>query len=420
MENAVVGVRFQEAGKIYYFEPGGYGDDLTVGSYVVVETSRGVELGRVVIAPGQVLSAELTEPLKSIIRPAGPDDVDRADELKEQAREATELARARARALDLPMKVVSAQYTLDGSRLTVFFTSEDRVDFRDLVRDLGHQIHAQVQLRQIGPRDQAKLIGGYGRCGRRLCCTSWLTAFPAISIKMAKEQNLPLNPTKISGQCGRLLCCLSYENDVYKQLKAELPRPDSWLSTPSGNARVVAVNAIKQIVTLQMETFQIVEITVAQLGLDRGVVRPLPAEGAVAVDEVHAIPSATEEAAADPHAHPDAPWAGLLPADHRALERAGGPGGGRPQGQRGEQPAGRRGDTRNGAMSPSQRSRGQGQGRPQSLRNEPATVAKGPGPQQSGESQLHSEQPPEGAVVAGEPGSHKRRRRRRRGGGGKG
>ncbi|HLZ70141.1 MAG TPA: stage 0 sporulation family protein [Dehalococcoidia bacterium] len=274
METAVVGVRFQEAGKIYYFEPGGY-PDLTAGESVVVETSRGIELGRVVIPPGQVLNTELTEPLKPILRPGTPEDIDRADRLKVQAREATQLARGRAAALGLPMKVVAAQYTLDGSRLTVFFTAEDRVDFRELVRDLAQHVHVQVQLRQVGPRDQAKLIGGYGRCGRRLCCTSWLTAFPTISIKMAKEQNLPLNPSKISGQCGRLLCCLSYENDIYKQLRTELPKPESWLSTPSGNARVMAVNAIKQIVVLQMENAQIIEMTVAQLGFSLGVARPI-------------------------------------------------------------------------------------------------------------------------------------------------
>lgn len=276
MESTVLGVRFQEAGRIYYFEPGGYDDELTVGSYAVVETSRGVELGRVVIAPGQVLSADLTEPLKPVIRPATRDDIDRAEDLREQAHAVTDLARERARALGLPMKVVSAQYTLDGTRLTVYFTSEGRVDFRDLVRDLSGKVRAQVQLRQVGPRDQAKVIGGYGRCGRRLCCTSWLTAFPAISIKMAKEQNLPLNPAKISGQCGRLLCCLSYENDIYKKLKSELPKPDAMLSTPAGAARVVAVNAVKQIITLELvEGRQRIEATVEQLGFARGVTRPL-------------------------------------------------------------------------------------------------------------------------------------------------
>jgi hypothetical protein len=176
----------------------------------------------------------------------------------------------------------------------VFFTAEDRVDFRDLIRDLGHHVHAQVQLRQVGPRDQAKLIGGYGRCGRRLCCTSWLTTFPSISIRMAKEQSLPLNPAKISGQCGRLLCCLSYENDIYKHLKTELPKPDSWVTTPGGNARVVAVNVIKQVVTLQMEDFSVVEFSVTQLGIELGVTRPLPNGPAVAPLEVQMRTPAVE------------------------------------------------------------------------------------------------------------------------------
>ncbi len=306
METAVVGVRFQEAGKIYYFAPGDFAD-LSAGESVVVETSRGIELGRVVIAPGHVLNTELTEPLKPILRPAVPEDIDRADQLKERAQEATRLARARAAALALPMKIVAAQYTLDGARLTVFFTAEDRVDFRDLVRDLSQHVHAQVQLRQVGPRDQAKIIGGYGRCGRRLCCTSWLTAFPTISIKMAKEQNLPLNPSKISGQCGRLLCCLSYENDVYKQLRMELPKPESWVSTPSGNARVMAVNAIKQIIVLQMENLQVIEVTAAELGFSLGVARPIaPPPRPIAAPEVHGRPSTLEDAAAPGTVHPAA------------------------------------------------------------------------------------------------------------------
>jgi cell fate regulator YaaT (PSP1 superfamily) len=415
MENAVVGVRFQEAGKIYYFEPGGY-DELSVGNYVVVETSRGLELGRVVIAPGQVLSAELTEPLKPIVRIAGPEDIDRADELKQRAREATALARERARILDLPMKVVSSQYTLDGSRLTIFFTSESRVDFRDLVRDLGHHVRAQVQLRQIGPRDQSKVIGGYGRCGRRLCCTSWLTAFPAISIKMAKEQNLPLNPSKISGQCGRLLCCLSYENDVYKHLKSELPKPDSWLSTPTGTARVVAVNVIKQIVMLQMENFQVVEFTVEQLGFGRGIARPIEAgEAAVPPPDINAVPSTIEGsngdlATADVRRFGD----GIAPAPTGGAEN-------RSPAQRGAQP--RRGEARNGAAGPmptpglqSQRNRGQPTARSQATEFPSPAQAPSLPSQQSGDPHLHSELAPDGAPDSGEGVARKRRRRRHRGG----
>ena len=182
----VIGVRFHEAGKIYYFSPVGF-EDVEVGEYVVVETSRGLEIARVVIAPQQVVLTELTEPLKPITRMAYVEDLERAEILRQRAEEDFEAVRRAVHERDLPMKVVHANYNLDGSRLTVYFTSEGRVDFRDLLRDLSHQLRTQVQLRQVGPRDQAKALDGYGRCGRRLCCSSWLTSFPSITIKMAKE-----------------------------------------------------------------------------------------------------------------------------------------------------------------------------------------------------------------------------------------
>jgi cell fate regulator YaaT (PSP1 superfamily) len=277
----VLGVRFLEAGKIYYFSAAGY-TDLDVGEFVVVETSRGQELARIVIAPGQVLSVELTEPLKPIIRVAFDDDLEQAERLRGKAEREVEVARAKARESNLPIKLFSGSYDLEGRRLTLMFLSEDRVDFRDLAREVSAITGTQVQLRQVGPRDQAKVVGGYGRCGRRLCCTSWLVNFPAISIKMAKEQDLPLNPSKISGQCGRLLCCLSYENEMYRQVKQSLPRPGTYVSTPSGNARVLAVNVPRGTVTMQMETMQVVEVPIEEMGLDRGVVRilngpPMPA-----------------------------------------------------------------------------------------------------------------------------------------------
>jgi cell fate regulator YaaT (PSP1 superfamily) len=270
----LVGVRFHEAGKIYYFASAGY-EQLEVGEYVVVETSRGQELARVVIAPGQVLNAELTEPLKPITRMAYDEDLEQAERLRKKAEAATEIARQKARRHGLPMKVVSGSYDLDGARLTLLFTSEGRIDFRDLVNEVSASIGSQVQLRQVGPRDQAKVVGGYGRCGRRLCCSSWLVAFPAISIKMAKEQDLPLNPSKISGQCGRLLCCLSYENDMYRKVRQALPRPGTYVSTPTGNARVLSVNVPRETVTLQMETMQIVDLPIEDMGLERGLIRVL-------------------------------------------------------------------------------------------------------------------------------------------------
>lgn len=270
----IVGVRFQEAGKIYYFSASGY-DDLTVAEYVIVDTGRGRELARVVIAPGQVLNAELTEPLKPILGLASAEDLELTARLKLRADLDVDTAQKKARHAGLPMKVVSGSYNLDGNRLTLLFTSESRADFRELAHDVSRTIGAQVQLRQIGPRDQAKILGGYGICGRRLCCTSWLLSFPAISIKMAKEQDVSLNPSKISGQCGRLLCCLSYENDMYRQLKQQLPRPGVYISTPTGNARVLAVNVPREIVTLQMESSEIIDVPVQALGMDQGLVRIL-------------------------------------------------------------------------------------------------------------------------------------------------
>jgi len=282
MEN-IVGVRFHEAGKIYYFAAAGY-DNIEVGEYVVVETSRGHELARVVIAPGQVLNAELTEPLKPITRLAYVEDMEQAEALRKKAEAAVQTARRKARDAGLPIKVTSGSWDLDGSRLTLLFLSESRIDFRDLVRDVSAEVGAPVQLRQVGPRDQAKLVDGYGRCGRRLCCSAWLVSFPAISIKMAKDQDLPLNPSKISGQCGRLLCCLSYENETYRQVKQALPRPGTYLSTPTGNARVVSVNVPRETVTLQMETMQMIDVPMQDLGIDRGLVRILkePPPGAMA------------------------------------------------------------------------------------------------------------------------------------------
>lgn len=295
----VVGVRFQEAGKVYYFSPEGF-EDLEVGEYVVVETSRGLELARVVIAPSQVVNAEITEPLKPITRLAVAEDLERAELLKARAKQDLEVIRRMVQERDLPMKVVSASYNLDGSRLAIFFTSEGRVDFRDLIRDLSQTLGVQVQLRQVGPRDQAKAVDGYGICGRRLCCSSWLISFPAISIKMAKEQNKPLNPSKISGQCGRLLCCLAYENETYKQLKAELPKPGTLVSTPSGTARVLAANVLKQTITLQMESLEVVEMPISALALDRGVVRIVSAPTSVPAPSAASPPAPEARAPATP------------------------------------------------------------------------------------------------------------------------
>jgi len=254
----IVGIRFRRAGKVYYFDPAGI--DLQVDDCVILETSRGLELGRVVIAPRQVLANEVTEPLKPIKRKAEPDDVERAQELEGKSEEALIECGKLIGELQLPMKLISAEYNIDGSRLTFLFSAEVRVDFRELVRRLTKLFKARVELRQVGTRDEAKLIGGFGRCGRPLCCMSFITEFDPVSIKMAKEQDLPLNPMKISGICGRLMCCLGYENEQYRAIKQKLPKRGQQVSTTMGEATVVGSNPLKETVLVELESQATVEL----------------------------------------------------------------------------------------------------------------------------------------------------------------
>jgi cell fate regulator YaaT (PSP1 superfamily) len=247
----IVGVRFKLAGKVYYFDP--VGIEIKAGDCVVVQTARGVELGQVTIAPKQVLASEITAELKPIVRKATEEDIKRTQEYTAKEAGALEECGKMVAKLALPMKLVSAEYNLDGTRLTFYFTAEDRVDFRELVRELTAFFKTRIELRQIGPRDQAKLVGGLGRCGRSLCCESFLTEFTPVSIKMAKEQDLPLDPMKISGVCGRLQCCLSYENAQYREAKAMLPRRGIRVETPSGIGIVIGGNPLKETVLVEME-----------------------------------------------------------------------------------------------------------------------------------------------------------------------
>jgi cell fate regulator YaaT (PSP1 superfamily) len=248
----VVGVRFRPAGRIYYFDPQGL--SFTNGQYVIVETARGVEAGRVVIASKKVAESDLSDPLKPVLHLATEDELRTMLSFKSKEKEALTLCHERVLQHNLPMKLVESEYNFDGSRLTFYFTAEERVDFRALVRDLAAIFRTRIELRQIGARDQAKLQGGIGPCGKTLCCSSWITDFGIVSIKMAKEQGLPLNPTKISGVCGRLMCCLSYENDNYIQAKQQMPQIGSILNTPSGMGKVVGVNVPQNSVEVMLES----------------------------------------------------------------------------------------------------------------------------------------------------------------------
>ncbi len=259
----VTGIRFKKAGKIYYFDAGDI--ELQAGDYAVVRTSRGVELGHVVIAPGQVVSADSMERLSPVLHKAEPEDIAKAEELEEKSEEALIECGKMIAELQLPMKLLSAEYNLDSSRLTFLFSAEERVDFRELVRRLTGKFKVRVELRQVGSRDEAKLLGSFGRCGRQLCCTSFLTEFTPVSIKMAKEQDLPLNPMKISGACGRLMCCLAYEGEQYRAMKEKMPKVGQRVSTRMGEATVTGNNPLKGTVMVELDTEAIVELPLADV-----------------------------------------------------------------------------------------------------------------------------------------------------------
>jgi cell fate regulator YaaT (PSP1 superfamily) len=274
-ENVVVitGIRFRPAGRIYYFDP--QGQSYNTGEYVIVETVRGVEAGRVVIAAKKLAERDLSDPLKPIVRLANEDELRMMLSFKSKEKEALVKCAERVSQHALPMKLVESEYTFDGSRLTFYFTADERVDFRSLVRDLATAFRTRIELRQIGARDQAKLQGGLGPCGKTLCCSSWIADFGVISIKMAKEQGLPLNPSKISGVCGRLLCCLSYENENYIQAKQSMPQVGATFNTPSGPGKVVSVNVPHESVEVMLESGVTIQIPVNQWNQSEGTVAQL-------------------------------------------------------------------------------------------------------------------------------------------------
>jgi Uncharacterized homolog of PSP1 len=259
----IVGVRFKRAGRIYYFDPDQH--RIEQDELVIVETSKGTELGRVVIAPTDVADSEVPEQLKPVLRKATHEDSERLNSFRSREGEALVKCKERVRHFGLSMKLISAEYNFDGSRLVFTFTAEGRVDFRQLVRDLASIFKTRIELRQVGVRDEAKQISGYGRCGRQLCCCAFLDDFASVSIKMAKEQDLPLNPMKISGLCGRLLCCLGYENKTYCELRQNLPRVGERVKTPQGEGRVAAVNILRQIVTVDVVDKGRLELTASEI-----------------------------------------------------------------------------------------------------------------------------------------------------------
>ncbi len=246
----VVGVRFKKAGKIYYFDPDNV--EIDKGTNVIVETSRGVEFGNAVIGTKEVPEEEIVQPLKKVIRIATEEDIEHHKKNIENKKRAVELCLEKVEKHNLKMKLIDVEYTFDNNKIIFYFTAEGRVDFRELVKDLAAIFKMRIELRQIGVRDEAKMLEGIGTCGKSLCCSSWLGDFEPVSIKMAKIQNLSLNPTKISGICGRLMCCLKYESDTYQSLRKDLPDAGDKIKTPQGNARVMESNVLQSIVKARL------------------------------------------------------------------------------------------------------------------------------------------------------------------------
>ncbi len=264
----VVGVRFRKAGKVYYFDPLEF--DIKQGSNVIVETARGVEFGYVVMGIRDLPEEKITQPLKPVLRPATEEDVKAQEENAAREKEAFKICLEKIKKHNLEMKLIDSEYTFDNNKLLFYFTADGRVDFRELVKDLASVFKTRIELRQIGVRDETKILGGIGVCGRALCCHTYLSEFIPVSIKMAKEQNLSLNPTKISGVCGRLMCCLKNEEEAYEELNSHLPSVGEYVTTSDGlRGEVQSTSVLKQlvkvIVTLDNDEKEIREYKVADL-----------------------------------------------------------------------------------------------------------------------------------------------------------
>ena len=248
----IIGVRFRNVGKVYYFSPKNF--DICVGDHVIVETARGVEYGHVVLGPKEVEDEKVIQPLKEVIRLATPKDDAREECNRRKEREAFEICQKKIREHELEMKLIDAEYTFDNNKVLFYFTADGRIDFRELVKDLAAVFKTRIELRQIGVRDETKILGGMGICGRALCCHTYLSEFAPVSIKMAKEQNLSLNPTKISGVCGRLMCCLKNEQETYEYLNRKLPGVGDSVTTPENlKGEVTSVNVLRQLVKVLVD-----------------------------------------------------------------------------------------------------------------------------------------------------------------------
>ena len=401
----IIGVRFKSGGKQYYFAPAGL--EVQPGQGVIVETSRGLEYGECAQGNTQVEEETVVQPLRPLVRIATEEDEKTVEKNREKEAKAFQICQEKIAAHGLEMKLVEAEYSFEGNKVLFFFTAEGRVDFRALVKDLASTIHARIELRQIGVRDEAKMLGGLGICGRPFCCAQFLDEFQPVSIKMAKTQNLSLNPTKISGTCGRLMCCLKYEQEAYEDLVKHTPKQESFVETPDGAGTVSSVNLLRQQVQVRLDSapdtpkcYHNCEICVVRNGKGK---RP---EGYVEppLEELAKLRRAPEPEAA-PEPTSSNPLAAALEAVFNG-ERPPEPEGERPRGEGEGRRRRRRGGRSEGASGGESRSQGEGQ---QRSRREWERRPEKPRDKEPGTAEA------EGVQEGGERKPSRRRRRRPRG-----
>ena len=401
----IIGVRFKSGGKQYYFDPAGL--EVQPGQGVIVETSRGLEYGECAQGNTQVEEETVVQPLRPLVRIATEEDEKTVEKNREKEAKAFQICQEKIAAHGLEMKLVEAEYSFEGNKVLFFFTAEGRVDFRALVKDLASTIHARIELRQIGVRDEAKMLGGLGICGRPFCCAQFLDEFQPVSIKMAKTQNLSLNPTKISGTCGRLMCCLKYEQEAYEDLVKHTPKQESFVETPDGAGTVSSVNLLRQQVQVRLDSapdtpkcYHNCEICVVRNGKGKrpeGYVAPPP-------EELAKLRRAPEPEAA-PEPTSSNPLAAALEAVFNG-ERPPEPEGERPRGEGEGRRRRRRGGRSEGASGGESRSQGEGQ---QRSRREWERRLEKPRDKEPGTAEA------EGVQEGGERKPSRRRRRRPRG-----
>ena len=401
----IIGVRFKSGGKQYYFDPAGL--EVQPGQGVIVETSRGLEYGECAQGNTQVEEETVVQPLRPLVRIATEEDEKTVEKNREKEAKAFQICQEKIAAHGLEMKLVEAEYSFEGNKVLFFFTAEGRVDFRALVKDLASTIHARIELRQIGVRDEAKMLGGLGICGRPFCCAQFLDEFQPVSIKMAKTQNLSLNPTKISGTCGRLMCCLKYDPEAYEDLVKHTPKQESFVETPDGAGTVSSVNLLRQQVQVRLDSapdtpkcYHNCEICVVRNGKGK---RP---EGYVEppLEELAKLRRAPEPEAA-PEPTSSNPLAAALEAVFNG-ERPPEPEGERPRGEGEGRRRRRRGGRSEGASGGESRSQGEGQ---QRSRREWERRPEKPRDKEPGTAEA------EGVQEGGERKPSRRRRRRPRG-----